>query len=486
ERWSIRLGGATFASGARVLIPESETFEVAANQATIAVAPPPIATWNVRYGQVTPSEAHAFTRLEIDVAPRLSELPRRAQVVFVIDASYSIGAKRLEHELAIVRAYAHDLPDAELEIVVYRRKARRVFGRMVPAAELPRALDEVRRRGRFALGNGSALDDGARLAAEILVGRSGPHRIVIESDGLVRHALDEAQLRAAVATLDPGAVVHVVVPSLDDDQAVRLVRDDSAPLAVLATAHHGIFAELRGLAATRAGLAEAVRELVRPLRLEQIVATGVLPVPETLEEGSGVRLWGEGARGDTPNHLQITASLWSDRFQLQLVADPALAPALAAYGFGAQLFESLTAAEQMTLARLGRVVSPVTSYLAIEPGVRPSKIGLPPRGGVGWGTIGSGRYGTIGHGISGGDNRVPPDLAALIDQRRCVRAHPAGDADVQLAVETTRDEIVGVTVLDGEGALADCLVEATWAVRLDARFDREDEDFVLAFGSGRW
>jgi len=479
ERWSLRLGGATFASRARVLIPDAETFDVAANQAMIAVAPPPIATWRVGYGRVVASDAHAFSRLEVDVAPRLSELPRRAQVVFVIDASYSIGAKRLDHELAIVRAYARDLPDAELEIVVYRRTARRVFGRMVAATELPRALDDARRRGRFALGNGSALDDGARLAAEVLAGRPGPHRIVIESDGLVRQALDADALRAAVATLDPAAVVHVVVPTSDDEQTVQLVRDDSAPLAVLATAHHGIFAELRGLAATRAGLAEVVRQLVRPLRLEHVVVTGALPVPETLDEGSGVRLWGEGTRDETPSDVQITGSLWSDRIQLRLVADPALGPAVAAFGFAAQRFDALPEVEQMTLARLGRVVSPVTSYLAIEPGVRPSKIGLPPSGGVGWGTIGSGRYGTLGYGIGGGGYpQGSLDLAALIDQRPCLRAHPK-EGEVQLAVETTRDEIVGVDVVRGAGPLADCLVEATWAVRLDARFEHDADTFVF-------
>lgn len=38
----------------------------------------------------------------------------------------------------------------------------------------------------------------------------------------------------------------------------------------------------------------------------------------------------------------------------------------------------------LALAFLGRAVSPVTSYLAIEPGVRPSTAGVPGRGeGVG-------------------------------------------------------------------------------------------------------
>lgn len=109
-------------------------------------------------------------------------------------------------------------------------------------------------------------------------------------------------------------------------------------------------------------------------------------------------------------------------------------------------------------------------------------IGLPSGGAIGWGTIGTGRYGTIGQGVGGGGTWVVPDLAALIDQRPCVRAHRADAAEVQLAVETTRDEIVAVDVLAGAGPLADCLVEATWAVRLDARFDRDAQDVVVVLG----
>ena len=51
--------------GCTTLIPETETFEVATNQAMIAIAPPPIATWTARYGRVVASDAHAFGRLEI-------------------------------------------------------------------------------------------------------------------------------------------------------------------------------------------------------------------------------------------------------------------------------------------------------------------------------------------------------------------------------------------------------------------------------------
>jgi hypothetical protein len=62
------------------------------------------------------------SRLEVDVALQLSKLPVRAQVVFVVDASYSVG-DALAAELEIACACARVVPDAEIELVAYRRAA---------------------------------------------------------------------------------------------------------------------------------------------------------------------------------------------------------------------------------------------------------------------------------------------------------------------------------------------------------------------------
>jgi hypothetical protein len=88
-----------------------------------------------------------------------------------------------------------------------------------------------------------------------------------------------------------------------------------------------------------------------------------------------------------------------------------------------------------------------------------------------------GRYGTIGHTIETGRS-APRDFAPLIAKDACVRAYPSrAPWRVMLVVETTLDEVVDVTIGEGQGALAECLVEAAWAVRLDARFDRERDAF---------
>jgi hypothetical protein len=122
----------------------------ASNLASIGVAAPPITTWVARLGRVVASDQHAFARLEVEVAPKLSTVPKRAQVVFVVDASYSAGRDLVAAQLAIVHGYLRHVPDAEVEVVVYRRTASRVFGAFLAAADAA-PVDAVMRRAAFAL-----------------------------------------------------------------------------------------------------------------------------------------------------------------------------------------------------------------------------------------------------------------------------------------------------------------------------------------------
>jgi hypothetical protein len=302
--------------------------------------------------------------------------------------------------------------------------------------------------------------------------------VVIATDELVRSSLTAELALPSLAALDPGAVVHVVVPELAHDHRIGLVRDDDADLASLATRHHGIFARLSGLPAPRdAELAAAVTELVRPVRIEQLSVVGGVAIDVTeLREGAGLRVLAAGTAA--PARVVVSGKLWSDPVRTEVSASPAFTRQAAAFVFGLAQHLELSDTEMMRVARLGRAVSPVTSYLAIEPGVRPSTIGI-ALAGFGWGTIGTGHYGTIGHGTSH-SGRVQPDLRSLVDTTGCLRAYPAAAPwTITLAVETTRDEIVDVKLDDGAGALASCLVEATWAVRLDARFDQPHETFSL-------
>ncbi|HEY3449989.1 MAG TPA: proprotein convertase P-domain-containing protein [Myxococcales bacterium] len=490
DEWTLTLGEGADRTSVRstdtpLFVPDAPESAGEAGLAAVALAPPPIDLWNVRLGRALASEKRGFARLELDLAPELRPAPTRAQVVFLLDASHSLGPEAAAAQLDVVRAYASHVPDAELELVVYRRHAQRVFGRFVPVPELDAALENAAGAGAFSPGNGSALDEGLRMAAALLSDRSAPRRLVATSDELIRSSLPADQAAAALSGLPAEAVVHVVVPHADGDDVARLDRRDDAHLALLADHHHGIFADLYGLPARSAkALAPTVLELVRPTRIDRLAASAGFTLDrDTLREGDGVRLM--VLREAPPEKVVLTGRVWSDPVRKEVVASAAFSAATAAFVFGADEHQGLSAAEQMRLALSGRAVSPVTSYVAAEPGVRPSTIGLDQA------TLGTRGFGSGGGGIGCGGaglHRTPPDLRALVATEECVRSvRPAEAWKVALSVETTRDEVVDVATPNGSGAMASCLAEAVWALRLDARFDRERErfDFELSGPAAR-
>jgi hypothetical protein len=126
----------------------------------------------------------------------------------------------------------------------------------------------------------------------------------------------------------------------------------------------------------------------------------------------------------------------------------------------------------------GRAVSPRTSYVAAEPGTRPSTDGLTDANLYG-GLLGN-EVGEMEGGYGLGREAPRPNLATLIDTRPCLRAHPQDRPwSVSLSVETTRDEVADVSTTT-TGALAACLVEAAWALRLDrGTFSHSREQFSV-------
>jgi subtilisin-like proprotein convertase family protein len=485
DAWSLTLGEAkdgttVAATDTPVFVPDAPENASDAGVASISIVPPPIDTWLARLGRVVASDAHAFARLEVDVAPEVRPAPKRAQVVFVVDASRSITEEGLAAELDAIRAYLTFVPDADVELVAYRRHATRVFGRFVGAKDVEAALAAAKQHAAFALGNGSALDDGAKLAATILADRNaGPRRVVLVTDRLLRTTLSDTAALAALAALSPATVVHVVVPQLDHDDRATLQRVDADKLAPLATKHHGIFVELGGLPAhTIKDLAPAVVELVRPTRIDNLAVDGLKVDDKLLREGEGLRIM--LGQKTAPTRVVLTGKLWSDPVRREVVVDPAFSIATAGFVFGGDEHHELSHDEMMRVAMMGRAVSPVTSYVAFEPGTRPSTIGLDElRGSAGFGS-GNG----AGYGGGVGMVRRPPDLHGLIDANACEKtAKPPKGWHVMLTIETTKDEIVDVTIATGAGAMATCLAEAYWPVKLDpAVFYEERQSYDVQFG----
>src|SRR4029077_4611157 len=82
---------------------------------------------------------------------------------------------------------------------------------------------------------------------------------------------------------------------------------------------------------------------------------------------------------ETVRWAMLEGKLWGKRVEHRLLPDAGEARLWAALVFGSNLLGELTEPEMMVLARRGRAVSPVTSYLAIEPGVLPLTDGLARR-----------------------------------------------------------------------------------------------------------
>lgn len=370
DKWSLTLGDGAErtivdAKDTPLFVPDAPANPSEGGIATVAIDPPPMTMLAARLGKVVASSQHAFSRLELDVAPQLVPTPLRAQVVYVIDASISIGEEALRGQLDVLQAYASHVPDAEIEVVAYRRHATRVFGAFVPAGKLAAAIEDAKARGGFALGNGSALDEGARLAASLLRDRKGPRRIVLGTDELVRSALTEPLALAALAGLPRDVIVHVIVPATDGDDRPTLTRHDDAPFAGLATAHHGIDVTIGGLPArTIKELAPPVLELVRPTRLEKVAVTGFELDSDVLREGAGVRVMIDTGDKPAPDRVTLTGTLWSDPYRKVIPVGAPFSIATAAFVFGGDEHHDLSEAEQMVVALKGRAVSPVTSYVA--------------------------------------------------------------------------------------------------------------------------
>ncbi len=486
DKWSLVLGDTTVAAtDVPVFIPDAPENANDAGLASIAIgARTSNAIWAARFGRVVASQQHAFGRLEIDAAPELVPLPRKAQLVFAIDSSFSVKEPMIDAQLALIRTYVAHVPDAEVEIIAYRREARRVFNKFIAAKDLPAAIDTARKAGAFALGNGSALDAALKLGATILADRRGPRRMIATSDELLRTSLATPQLIATLHTLPKDIIVHAVRPSLDEAEDARIVmtRQDGNALAPLATQHRGIFVTLEGLPTERDKIPGAekqllpiVLELVRPTRIEKLKATGFTLESDVLREGDGVRMLAKGTNKAVVTKITLTGVLWSDPIKKQVSIGGAFSRYSAAFVFGEDEYHDLSDAEQLAVAFMGRAVSPVTSYVAFEPGTRPSTIGIPMRG-----------LGSMGHGLGGGGHgsanrqRTAPDFAKLVDTKACVTAHkPTPGWSVVLDVETTWDEIVDVKVKSGPAALARCLAETTWTIRLDDRFGLQREAFTV-------
>ncbi len=479
-----RAGDAVFIDGRRS--PPGGSVALDKDETDLAVAPRAPAQLDAALAAIPLSGGRAVVRARIDAAPRLSEVPRGAAVVVALDASRSLSEAEAAAEVAAARAYLSHFEGARVEVLTFSREVKALHGRLVPVAQALGAL------GRLTIerANGSGLDAALARADALLAALppGTPRRIVALTDLRTRASLSPAALQGKLRS---GAILHIEALSAG---APRLARDDDDPWSVVPRATGGLL--WRGAASAeiddRAEQVRVYEELARPVRVHHpalsargIDAADLTPMPLTLDEGQGYEhLAIHAAASSSPGadaaaaiQIELAGELWSTPIQRTLSPDAAEGRRWSALVFGSPLLPDLQEAEMMALALRGRAVSPVTSYLAIEPGVRPSTEGLEE--------VASGQGFGSGHGRLGASHRARPVSMSLFDPaghlrsalapawRACGGAGRAAD----ITVETTLAEVVDVprVRVDGkeEPVLGRCLAEAAWSLALPGGFHRE-------------
>ncbi len=422
-------------------------------------------------------EDHVLTRVGLRASPTLSEVPQGARVVVALDASLSTSDTFVDRAKVALDAYLSHFVDAEVEVLTFDRKVERRFSGFVPVDQARQRLASLSVQRR----NGSDVDS-ALLDADRLL-RSAPpgaaRRVLLLTDGLARDDLTPERLRGALGT--SGALAHI---GLLGEGEPSLKRDDDHPWASGLRPNGGLVWHARAPGDESSKKAESVfEEWARPVRIDRLhVFSEEFALQSRFDEISPTFAEGQGfedlflAKRALPL-LRAEGELWTAPVRTKFVPDAAQVSRWSALVFGSPVLSELSEEQMMTLALRGKAVSPVTSYLAIEPGVRPSTEGL-EEGASGFGE-GFGRA-QVRVGMTSVSGRAQPiDREEFLRQalrsewRRC-----GGQPEsARLTFQTTGIEIVAINDVTYTASTTPldehCLTEAVWSLMLPPQFDEE-------------
>jgi Mg-chelatase subunit ChlD len=415
--------------------------------------------------------ARVLAGFHFDVSPRLSQVPSRARLVILIDASRSMSREERDASLAAASSYLSHFTSSGVQtrVVAFSRTLAQITDGWQSAATARRRLGSTTIVARNGSEVGLALRHAAWLLADTPEGVD--KRVLLLTDTRTRDALRPADLRRV---LPEGTILHLgrVAPG-----APQLTRDDRDRWAKLPRSTGGVLWDAAANRNPKHAAAQRAlfEEWARPLRLDRVVlhAPGLTidDVPSSLGEGEGVERHAI-TRRYVP-FIALTAELWSQPVRRRLEPDRGYGKRRAALVFGSDLAHELSEPEMMTLALYGRAVSPVTSYLAIEPGVRPSTEGLEAAESLGLSGIGQGGGGR-GVGIGLGAPGILGNLEELLRKQLLRPARACGVTSATVLVESTLREVVEITATverdDAQHRRSRCLREAGWALDLPEVF----------------
>ncbi len=465
EEWTVKFAGTKRTHKKKYYIPQPS--EGGGSRATIKIANKRSKYSNLRFGKVDLVENKHFQRIEFDASSELSKLARKHRVVFVIDRSRTMKQEGVDAQLRLAKAYLANAPKAQFEIVLYDRRAIATSDSFLAANQFDAHVKSLRKSGKLVPANGSFLDRGLNKAKRVLAREIGSRHIVAFTDNRLRTRWKTAKVTQALRGMG-GVVVHVAqVGGLQSDFAIT--RNDKHRLYSLSTLTGGVVVNVDGLSLARTThLNDEAEYLVRPNRIDNVLFNGKRQ-EDSISEGQGIRKMEALKQAD--NEVRLSGQLWTREVSFSAKEEERLNVATAGFVFSHDLYEPLTDAEKFVVAMYGKAVSPVTSYLAVEPGVRPSTDGILRGSGSGFGA-GGGRLSGLGGRFS-----PPPfdwkKLARRISKRCGVTKR------TKAIVETNDTEIADVRLVSETG----CISTELWKVMLPSHTmfqgDKEHELEIL-------
>jgi hypothetical protein len=420
------------------------------------------------------AEHRALLHYRVTTSPQLSLIPRGAHVVVLLDASRSFTEDQAAASVAAARSYLGHFAGtgARVALITFDRHVH-TRGGFVGVDQAIADLDGLTLERK----NGSALDGALERARALLsdAPAAAAKRVVLLTDLRTRSAL---RPRDVEKTLGGDAVLHIGVLH---GGPPRVLRDDADAWARVPRRTGGVL--WRGMASGdadhRPAMHRAFEEWARPLRVDRLavtvpgVAADALAHPSKLDEGQGIETLHLASRASP--WVRVTGEVWARPVKKLMSPTHEENRRWAGLVFGSHLLEALTEKEMMPLALYGRAVSPVSSYLAIEPGVRPSTEGL--EHGAGFGRL-SGSHRTRAPSVRMGASSATEAFdkqgflrdALAAAWRRC----GGGVRVATLSIETTGREIVDARLEQlsspAEASATSCMLDAAWALDLPSGF----------------
>ena len=457
----------------------------------VALAPRDPARMELSLASV-PTGARHLAQWQVTLAPRLSTIPRAAKLVVVLDLSRSQGPEAIESQRNLALAYLEHFRAAELGAEVALLGFDHEVHSLTPGFVSADQAYGLLIGAPLATRNGSELGDALAEATRLLAGERsrGPERIVLLSDFETRARLSPAQVSAATAFGD--ALVHFV--DIEDEGAPALARADAhawagLPAATGGVAWRGSGPSVHNDPGVEAEARAVFEELARPVRVDEVEVRvaglsfaldgyrsedtlGALGSLGSLAEGEGIQALELSATA--ARELTFDGLLWNQPVHERSGPSRAAGDRWSALVFGSELVGELSEDEMMTLAMRGHAVSPVTSYLAIEPGVRPSTEGLLASeigGGMGFGSAGGFATGVT---MQGAGSAPQPDRQGWLEAelgagwRRCAGA----GAQAELELETRSTELLGFELRSSpaDASARACMEQVVWSVDLPSYF----------------